>query len=279
MLPHISLPHALLRGRYMAAAARMEHNGIPVDVELLDRLREHWDTIKTGLIEAVDVDYGVFENGAFKLDRFSAWLAGQQHPVADVGVGPARSRRRHLQVDGQHLPRSFAAPRAAGGAVEVAIEQALGGQGRAQPLPIVGAPRSHRAQSTQLGEIPVRPIDVDTRIDHSPPEGHAVAYVDWSQQEFGIAAAMSGDEAMMSRVPLRRSLPRFGKAAGFIPPDADKSHPMREMAKQCVLGVGYGMGEQALAASRRCTDMRGPRAAPTPPRDLPRLLEVDQCSG
>jgi DNA polymerase I len=26
-----------------------------------------------------------------------------------------------------------------------------------------------------------------------PPPGHGIAYVDWSQQEFGIAAALSGD--------------------------------------------------------------------------------------
>ena len=30
-----------------------------------------------------------------------------------------------------------------------------------------------------------------------PEPGRAVAYVDWSQQEFGIAAALSGDTAMM----------------------------------------------------------------------------------
>ena len=32
MLPKIDLPRALLRGRYMAAAAAMEHNGTPIDV-------------------------------------------------------------------------------------------------------------------------------------------------------------------------------------------------------------------------------------------------------
>jgi DNA polymerase I len=32
MLPRIDLPHALLRGRYMAAAAAMEWVGVPIDV-------------------------------------------------------------------------------------------------------------------------------------------------------------------------------------------------------------------------------------------------------
>jgi DNA polymerase-1 len=36
MAPQINLPHALLRGRYMAACARIEWNGVPVDIELLE---------------------------------------------------------------------------------------------------------------------------------------------------------------------------------------------------------------------------------------------------
>jgi DNA polymerase family A len=81
-----------------------------------------------------------------------------------------------------------------------------------------------------------------------PPEGHAVAYIDWSQQEFGIAAALSGDSAMMAAYRSGDPYLAFGKAVGAIPADADKSHHLREMFKQCVLGVGYGMGEKALAS-------------------------------
>src|SRR5262249_35724556 len=39
MLPRIDLPRALLRGRYMAAAARIERAGAPIDVPTLERLR------------------------------------------------------------------------------------------------------------------------------------------------------------------------------------------------------------------------------------------------
>jgi hypothetical protein len=30
-----------------------------------------------------------------------------------------------------------------------------------------------------------------------PPPGYGIAYIDWAQQEFGIAAALSGDPLMM----------------------------------------------------------------------------------
>ena len=75
MLRHIDLPRALLRGRYMAAAAKMEHNGVPVDAPLLAVLREQWDDIQDQLIAEIDADYGVFDGRSFKADRFAAWLA------------------------------------------------------------------------------------------------------------------------------------------------------------------------------------------------------------
>jgi hypothetical protein len=46
MLPAIDLPRALLRGRYMAAAAAMEWNGVPIDTATLTRLREGWAGIQ-----------------------------------------------------------------------------------------------------------------------------------------------------------------------------------------------------------------------------------------
>ena len=39
MLPRIDLPRALLRGRYMTAAAAIEHNGVPIDMATLASLR------------------------------------------------------------------------------------------------------------------------------------------------------------------------------------------------------------------------------------------------
>jgi hypothetical protein len=57
---HKALGQALLRGRYMAAAARMEWNGVPTDMQALEKLRTHWDRIKGRLIAAVDAPYGAY---------------------------------------------------------------------------------------------------------------------------------------------------------------------------------------------------------------------------
>jgi hypothetical protein len=61
MLPALDLSRALLRGRYMGAAARMERNGVPIDTSALSRLGRHWSDIKDQLIAEIDTDYGVYE--------------------------------------------------------------------------------------------------------------------------------------------------------------------------------------------------------------------------
>ena len=68
MLPKIDLPRALLRGRYMAAVARMERTGVPIDADTLGGLRTNWDRIKSRLVREVDRDYGVFVPTGRRLD-------------------------------------------------------------------------------------------------------------------------------------------------------------------------------------------------------------------
>ena len=82
-----------------------------------------------------------------------------------------------------------------------------------------------------------------------PELGMALAYIDWEQQEFGIAAALSGDPAMMEAYTSGDPYLSFAKQAGAVPQSATKkSHPReRERFKVCALGVQYGMGAKALA--------------------------------
>ena len=82
-----------------------------------------------------------------------------------------------------------------------------------------------------------------------PPPGHAVAYVDWSQQEIGIAAALSGDQALQAAYQSGDCYLAFAKQAGVVPHDATKAThgAQRELFKQCMLAVQYGMEWRSLA--------------------------------
>jgi hypothetical protein len=91
MLPGIDLPRALLRGRYMAAVARMEWAGIPIDTDTLARLRSHWDRIKGQLVAAVNRDYDVFVSaGLPPVDPESRLGAAIIEEARAWGVDPQR---------------------------------------------------------------------------------------------------------------------------------------------------------------------------------------------
>ena len=79
MLPRIRsrtnwFGHALLRRRYVAAAARMVRAGVPNDRRMLQRLRMHWGGIKRDLLAAIDKDYGVYHGTMLKAGKFAKYL-------------------------------------------------------------------------------------------------------------------------------------------------------------------------------------------------------------
>ena len=83
-----------------------------------------------------------------------------------------------------------------------------------------------------------------------PPPGYGIAYIDWSSQEVGIAAALSGDENMMADYAAGDPYIEFGIRAGLLPAGSTKKgkvKPVRDMLKACVFGVQYAMGFETLA--------------------------------
>jgi hypothetical protein len=90
MLPKIDLPRALLRGRYMAAAARMESVGVPIDVETLDRLKTHWERVQGRLITAIDADYGVYVPTGRSINASSTRGAELLRVAENRGIDPYR---------------------------------------------------------------------------------------------------------------------------------------------------------------------------------------------
>ena len=82
-----------------------------------------------------------------------------------------------------------------------------------------------------------------------PEKGKVLAYIDYEQQEFMIAAALSQDPEMLNAYATGDPYLAFAKQAKAIPSEATKeSHEaIRDLFKQCVLGVQYGMGSENLA--------------------------------
>jgi hypothetical protein len=92
-----------------------------------------------------------------------------------------------------------------------------------------------------------------------PGPGWAVAYLDWSQQELGIAAALSGDPAMREAYTSGDFYLTFAKLAGAVPTDATKETHGRErdQFKTVALGVLYGLSADGLARKLGVPPCRG----------------------
>ena len=248
LLPHLDLPRALLRGRYMAAAAAMERAGVPIDTVMLARLRRHWVDIQDRLIADIDASYGVFEGRTFKADRFAAWLARTGTPWPQLASG-----RLDLSDDAFRQGARSHPEVAPLRELRYALSQlrlsdlAVGQDGRNRCLLSAFQARTGRNQPSNSKFIFGPSVWLRGLIQ--PPPGFGLAYIDWSQQEFGIAAALSGDPLMMAAYLSGDPYLAFAKQAGAAPADATKAthKAVREQFKACVLAVQYGMEADALA--------------------------------
>jgi hypothetical protein len=86
-MPDIDWERAILRGRCMCAVAKMEWTGVPLDRELLDRLRRCWSRIKELLVAEVDRDFGVYVGTSFNTARFEAFLTSKDIPWPRLASG------------------------------------------------------------------------------------------------------------------------------------------------------------------------------------------------
>jgi DNA polymerase I len=248
MAPALDIPHALLRGRYMVAAAKMESIGVPIDVSYLATLRDNWTAIQAGLIDRIDEDYHVFEARTFKRDRWARYLAENRIPWPVLPSGALALDDDTFREMARAYP-SIAPIRE----LRVSLSQmrlsdlAVGRDGRNRLLLSAFASRTGRNQPSNSEFIYGPAVWLRGLI--KPEPGQGLAYIDWSQQEFGIAAALSRDPAMMFAYETGDPYLTFAKQSGAIPPEGTKaSHgPIREQFKQCALALQYGMGDVSLA--------------------------------
>ena len=249
MLPRIDLPRALLRGRYMAAAAAMEYAGVPIDTATLALLREHW----TGYPRRID-----------RRDRCRL----------------RRLRRPHLQSRslGTYLPRTIFRGRGSKVAGSTSSDDTFRQMAKAYPpvspmrelrsplsdlrlndlavgrdgrnRTILSAFRSRTGRNQPSNSKFIFGPSVWLRGLIKPPPGHGVAYIDWSQQEFGIAAALSGDPAMQAAYRSGDPYLAFAKQAGAVPQDATKQHARPDARIVQAMRLGGPIRHGAPTASR-----------------------------
>ena len=249
MAPRIDLPRALLRGRYMAAAARMEYAGMPTDVPMLGKLRQYWAQIQDKLIERIDADYGVFEGRTFKLERFEAWLARSSTPWPRLDTGRLDLGDDTFRQMARIYPAVSPLRELRSSLADLRLNDLVVGRHDGRNRAILSAFRARTGRNQPSNSRFIFGPSVWLRSLIKPPPGMAVAYVDFEQQEFAIAAKLSGDANMLAAYISGDPYLAFAKQAGVIPPDGTKeTHGSeRELFKTTALAVLYGMEAQGLA--------------------------------
>ena len=248
MLPSIDIGRAQLRGRYIMAVARMEARGVPVDAMTIERLRSDWPQTRARAAAIVDRGFGVLDGGRLNVNLLRDWTSQR-------GIAWPRGPSGGLRCDDETFSDMARAHPEIRPLKEV---RALLGDFDPRDLIIDQDGRNRvtlRPFSTRTGRnAPSAKTSVMTQAAWvrnlvSPGTEMGLALIDWSQQEFGIAAALSGDVAMQSAYAAGDPYMAFAVMAGAAPADASAvTHPdARSRFKLCALGLQYGMGAATLA--------------------------------
>ena len=278
MGPDIDIPRAVIRGRYMAAAARMEWAGVPIDADALAAFQDNWATVKEKLIARIDLDYGVYDGTTFKADRWAACLAANNIPWPTLSSGK-------LKLDDdtfKEMARSYTL------VAPIRELRATMSQFRLNVLP-VGSDGRNRCLLSAYGSKTGRNQPSNSKFIFGLPSwsrslirpnpGMAVAYIDYSQQELAIAAALSGDRKMQVAYESGDFYLTFAKMANAVPADATKKSHAAERDQFKSVGAGCAVrpvGQRVGPEAERPPVPR-PRSAANAQGDVPAILGVVRC--
>jgi DNA polymerase-1 len=225
MLPSIrtnrlGLGRALLRGRYMCAVAAMEWEGIPVDVSTLAAIRTHKDSIKLDLIREVDQTYGVYEGTTFKNDQFDALLERHKIPWPRTETGQPSLDEKVFRSGCDTHPWLHPLRELRDFLSKLKLESLTVGQdgrNRAALMPFATKTGRNAPSNAKFVYGPSKWI----RHLIKPELGTALAYIDWSLQEWAISAVLSGDAEMLAVLSEGDMYLAFAEMAGHTRPVCD----------------------------------------------------------
>ena len=242
----------------------MEWAGVPIDTEALTVFKENWRAIQERLVERINKDYGVYEGRTFKANRWAAWLAQKNIPWPRLASGELALDDDTFREAARTYPEVAPIRELRTTLSQLRLnELPVGSDGRNRCLLSVFGGRTGRNQPSNSKFIFGPSTWLRSLI--RPEPGKALAYIDWSQQELAIAAALSGDKKMQAAYQSGDFYLTFAKMAGAVPTDATKeSHAAeREQFNVVSLGVLYGLSAEGLARKLNVPPIRG--------RDLLRL--------
>lgn len=266
--------HALTRGDYLKACATLDHRskGLPVDEPMLRSLFANKRAIQNALAEECNAHYGhpfyarkldtieKLEDGARRVNvRYTLSHEGLEGYLKTLPwVRWERTPSGRLSLDDSYLDdlikdqpslttfrytRQMLAQLNNDGLVEQLTPDSY-----IKPLSLPFYTVTGRNQPMAARGFL---LNLPPWLRHviRPHPGQVLIACDWSKQEIGIAAALSGDEALITAFRSADIYLELAKMAGAVPPEGTKDthETERQAYKSVQLGLGYGMGRRGLA--------------------------------
>jgi DNA polymerase I len=260
---------ALYHGEFAAAAALMEHYGVPMDMEIFNLLADKkiWREIRDALVPTLDASYGVYIRNAagdwtFNMQRFVAMLAREGingWPVTDTGKLDMKDKVFREMAKAHSVLQPLHQLRYTRNKMRK-VKLAVGRDGRNRTVLWSFTAKTSRTQPKASQWI-FSPA-VWLRFLIKPEPGMALAYIDYSSAEFMIGASQSDGHCgpVNNMIDLYRSgdpYLNFAKRVGAIPRDGTKqTHgEVRDKYKTFLLASQYGMSSKTLSARLGNSDL------------------------
>jgi DNA polymerase-1 len=263
MIPQIEdFEQALHRGRCMRGQALVEWNGVPADVDMLARLNNNTMAVRRSVVGAFQNEHVLDIYTSDKRDEphfnnknCTAWVRGmgfseREWPSTTVGVymdddfleGIARENADKFPAITQlrQLRKFLTIAK-----TEFKFTVGPDGRNRTWTKPFVA--RSSRSQPETSINIPnaTKPL----RFLMKPRQGEVLMHRDWSNAEYGIAAALSGDKKRWENYLYRDAYLVKAADYGYCDYSATKEthRDLRNKFKPVVLAGQYGQTAEGLA--------------------------------
>ncbi len=247
----------------MPAVGAIERAGIPVDLEMFQRLKSHWPAIIDRLIEAERPSLDVIGHRDIDQRKLATWLNQQgitAWPQTNSGMLDTSSNtlselaKRNPAI--MRLKEFLHAIRR----TRLFADLQIGSDGRNRFL--LSPFGSKTGRNTPSNSRSVFGPGTWVRSLIRPAPGHSLIYCDWSGQEYGMAAYFSGDPPMIHDYVHDDPYLGFAKRIRLVPDDATKeSHgQIRNQLKVAAgLGVLYGASAETVARVGNMTEVEARR--------------------
>ena len=245
---HYDMGHALLRGRYTASVADMEHRGVPVDLPVLTKLRSRWPNLRSALIQEIDKSFNVFEGQSFRTALFEAYLQRHRIPWPKLPSGNLKLDDGTFRSMAKAYPQISPLRELRHTLSELRLNDlAVGQDARNRTLLSMFRSKTGRNQPSNSRFIFGPSVWLRSLI--TPAPGTVLIHADFSAQEIAVAAALSQDERLIQSYLSGDPYLDFARQARLVPPDATKlfHRVIRDRCKAVVLGVQYGMQADSMA--------------------------------